>query len=140
MNIFYDIVIIYTNLVEEDIFSINTFSCKVFQYSFWTNSMFCTELLPELESDCIESATCENVRQCHTETKASWENRIAFNSFKKEMNLAWHLHLIGFLIAKGDVLIKMNSLSISDNSLILWFPHCPSCRVMTSLGIAFRFP
>ena len=42
---------VFSYLIKENIFSINSFCCKIFQYSFSTNSMFCTQLLPKLKAN-----------------------------------------------------------------------------------------
>lgn len=38
-------------LIEEHIFSISSFCCKIFQITIFADSVFLTELLPELGAD-----------------------------------------------------------------------------------------
>lgn len=46
-----------THLVEEDILSVSTFSRKVFQIAILVDSMFQTQLLPELRADCVATVS-----------------------------------------------------------------------------------
>jgi hypothetical protein len=55
--------VLIISLIEENIFVMYSFSGKIFQDSFRTDSMFGTKFLPELEIDCVLKNNDSNITQ-----------------------------------------------------------------------------